>query len=323
MRNMKYCLLLMLAGLALPAWGQFSAQDKDGRIEVHDGGKLVFGWQHGPLSEPKGGKVFASSAFIHPLVTPSGFAMTDIQPDDHLHHYGVWWPWKKVTVNGKDHITWELQDKQGRHRAVQANIVRAEPGEVILNARNVAEITEDGEHYRPVIEEQVAMVFKKVDGGYQLDLGICQDAAKGEQVTIPKYRYSGFSWRGTDAWTAENSVMLASGGHHRDNANHQPANWVMVKGDTPGGKATMLIMSAAPMAGGEPERLRVWGSKQHHGMPFVNFNPVVKESVQLKREAAAVSRRSYRLIMVDRAIEAEEADALWKAWAEAAGEKQP
>ena len=86
----------------------------------------------------------------------------------------------------------------------------------------------------------------------------------------------------------------------------------MVSGKTPTGKATMLIMSAAE----EPELLRVWGSKQHHGNPFVNFNPVVKESLVLKKENKAVSERYYRLIMVDRELKADEADEMWKTWGE-------
>ena len=76
-------------------------------------------------------------------------------------------------------------------------------------------------------------------------------------MEVTKYRYSGFSWRGTAAWNKDNSTMRTSAGHHRDNANHQEALWVSVDGKTPGGMATMLMMSAAAKNGGAAERLRV------------------------------------------------------------------
>lgn len=306
--------LLSTAALALPASAQFQAADKDGRIEIRDQGKLVFGWQHGPLKDPKGGEIFAASAFIHPLTTPSGFVLTDIQPDDHLHHYGVWWPWKLVQFEGKKYITWEMQQKQGRHDALEAGIRSTERDKVQLLAQNQTKILPAGGDYVPVISEGAPMSFTRLGAdAYLLDIQISQDAIR-KPVTIPKYRYSGFSWRGPASWTAKNSTMLTSGGHHRDNANHQPADWVMVSGETPTGKATMLIMSDASVSAGKAELLRVWGSSQHHGNPFVNFNPVVKQDLELNTESRAVSLRNYRLIMADRALDSQDADQYWEEW---------
>lgn len=307
--------LLSTAALALPASAQFQAADKDGRIEIRDGGKLVFGWQHQPLVNPKGGEIFAASAFVHPLTTPSGFVLTDIQPEDHLHHFGVWWPWKLVKLDGKKYVTWEMQAKQGRHDARKGEIRSVQPDEVSLMAENQTKILPKGGDYQPVIDEQVAMTFKRLGGdAYLLDVQIVQKAVSGEEVTIPAYRYSGFSWRGPAAWTAQTSSLLTSGAHHRDNANHQPAVWTMVKGDTPTGKATMLIMSRASLDAGQAERLRVWGSDQHHGTPFVNFNPVVDQDAELRDGNRAVSHRNYRLILADRELTAHDADQYWEQW---------
>ena len=308
--------LLISALLILPATAQFRAMDKDGRIEIRDGGKRVFAYQHASLKDPKGGEIFAASAFLHPLTTPSGFVLTNIQPDDHLHHLGVWWPWKLVQVDGKKHVTWEMQKKQGRHRAVSAKIVRQNDNEVIVTARELTEISKDGGRtYIPVIRGTAVMLFaRQGKDGYRLDIDLHHSPVEGKKPTIVKYRYSGFCWRGAPEWSAGNSVLLSSGGHHRDNGNHQPARWCQVSGMTPEGKATMLVMSAAAMDGGQPELLRVWGSEQHHGNPFVNFNPVVKQSFELKEENEAVSRRSYRLIMVDRELKADEARELWDDW---------
>ena len=301
--------------LTLPALAQFVAEDVDGRIQIRDGDKLVFAYQHQPLKQPKGGKKFAASAFIHPLTTPSGFVLTDMQPGDHLHHLGVWWPWKLVEVDGRKYVTWELQKGEGRHRAVEAEITSSSEDEILVSAREMTEISKDGESYEPVIHGAATMhLARHGEDGYRLDIDLFHQPLAEEVVIIPRYRYSGFCWRGTPTWDANTSSMLTSGGHDRDNANHQPAKWCLVSGDTPTGKATMLIMSAAAKGEGDPERLRVWNSKMHHGNPFVNFNPVVRESFELKKENEAVSRRSYRLIMVDRELKAQDADRLWTEW---------
>lgn len=286
--------------------------ETDTRIEIREGENTVFGWQKGAIAEPKGGEKFAASAFIHPLATPSGFELTRIQPSDHLHHFGVWWPWKHVEVDGKKHNCWELQNGEGRQVAVDAKLTTAEADKIVITARNRHEIKK-GDAYQPVLEETALMTFRPIgEKAYQLDIEIQQKPAGDLKVVIPAYRYSGFSWRGPASWTGETSRMLTSGGHDRTNANHQPARWVMVGGDTPKGKATMLILSAAPMDGGEGERLRVWGPKQHHGEPFVNFNPVVKDSPALTDPP--VGQRRYRLVLADKAFTPEEAESLWQEW---------
>ena len=94
---MKTILALTIVASTLAAQAEFKVTDQNGRIEVRDNDTLVFGWQHQQLKNAKGGEKFAGSAYIHPLTTPSGFELTCIQPGDHLHHYGVWWPWKLLS----------------------------------------------------------------------------------------------------------------------------------------------------------------------------------------------------------------------------------
>ena len=315
-RRLVACVVAAAFSAAAPAVNaEFKVSDKDGRIEVRDGGTLVFGWQHGPLKNPVGGEIFAGSAFVHPLCTPSGFEVTRIQPGDHLHHFGVWWPWKLVTVKGQKYVTWETQVKQGRHVGVSAKVTSHSPDEVVIEARNRAEIKPDGADYQPAVDERATLRLARLgDDAYVLDIAIEQQPAKDLEVEITKYRYSGFSWRGPAAWNKDTSTMRTSGGQDRDNANGQEARWVTVDGKTPSGQATMLIMSAAPRNGGTSERLRDWNSKMHGGDPFANFNPVVKESLVLKPANKEVASRQYRIVIADRLIEPAEADQLWKAW---------
>jgi hypothetical protein len=80
------------------------------------------------------------------------------------------------------------------------------------------------------------------------------------------------------------------------------------------GVVSVLIMSQAQIITGAPEKIRVWGSKDHNGSPFVNFNPVYDKPLPLDDANPAVSKRSYRVIAADRLIGADEAEAEWKKW---------
>jgi len=297
------------------AAAEFNVADQDGRIEIRDGGKLVFGWQYDLIKKPLGGDEFAASAFVHPLCTPSGFNLTRIQPGDHLHHFGVWWPWKFLMVKGEKFNTWEMQAGQGRHVGVSARIKSQAADEVVIEAQNRSEIKAKGKDYLPVTVEKCQLRFARLgDDAYVLDITIDELPTKGIDVEVVKYRYSGFSWRGIKAWNKENSHMTTDSGHNRDNANGEETRWFAVAGATESGKATMLMMSAAAKNGGAPERARVWNSKTMDGTPFANFNPVVKTSFPMKAGQKEVASRQYRLIVADRAIDPAEAEKLWKAW---------
>jgi hypothetical protein len=142
-----------------------------------------------------------------------------------------------------------------------------------------------------------------------LDFTIAQKAA-GPPVKIVEYRYSGFSWRGPLDWNKNNSVMTTSEGKDRGTANGTPARWVVVSGPAPGGHASVLMMSAAET----PEKVRVWDSTAMNGNPFVNFNPVMEKPLPLDDAHPAVSKRKYRVIAADHAIDATEAEAAWRKW---------
>lgn len=287
-----------------------------GRVEYRQGDKLVVGFQKEPLTAPVEGEKFAASAFIHPFRTPGGFELTTIQPSDHLHHFGIWWPWKYIEVAGKKYNTWEIQELQGAHVtrevrellstniAIKAwefhneTIIKSKQGESKVAIREVAQVT-----------------VQATDEATVLDLTLHQKAGD-LPVTIAAYRYSGFSWRGPQQWNKDNSTMLTSAGKGRDHANGTPARWVIVSGPTTNGMASILLLSAAERLSGSPEKLRVWGSDNQNGEPFVNFNPVMLKSMPLEEASPAVALRKYRIIAMDKAIDAVTAEAAWKKWME-------
>jgi len=125
----------LLSGAEQPAIG--SGQ----RLEFRQGGNVVFGWQQEPLANPAGGEKFAASAFIHPLRTPAGFECTTIQPSDHLHHLGLWWPWKYIEVDGKKFNCWEIQEGQGAHVARKVKTISNDPAKTEWELTNETVVT--------------------------------------------------------------------------------------------------------------------------------------------------------------------------------------
>ena len=289
-------------------------QDQGGRVTVKHGESLVMVWQGKPLESPQGGAKFAGSAFLHELRTPSGFAWTAVQPPDHLHHFGLWWPWKFVEVDGKKYNTWEVQEGQGAHVARGVKQLPGGPGKLAWEFNNEVVVRPPGQPAQPVIRETAQVTLTTTVADSQVfDLVISQQPV-GPPVTIVDYRYSGFSWRGPVTWNQSNSKMTTSEGLGRDEANGKPARWVMVSGPTPHGSATVLLMSAAAEGTGTPEKLRVWDSKNLNGMPFVNFNPVQDRSQPLDAAHPAVTKRKYRVVAADRLIDAAGAEAEWRRW---------
>jgi hypothetical protein len=284
------------------------------RVEFQQDGKLRFAWQKAPLANPEGGEKFAASAFIHPLSTPGGFSCTTLQPSDHLHHLGIWWPWKFIEVDGKKFNTWEIQEGQGAHVARSVKTLASKPGQAQWELINETIFKPQGAAPVVAIHETTQLALTADADATVLDISIQQKAA-GSPVTISAYRYSGFSWRGPATWNKDNSTMTTSGGKNREDANGTPARWVVVSGPTPIGTASLLILSAAEKNNGIPEKLRVWNATASNGTPFVNFNPVMEKPLPLDDAHPSVSKRSYRVIAADRTIDAAAAEALWRKWA--------
>jgi hypothetical protein len=283
------------------------------RLEFRHGGNLIFAWQKELMAEPRGGEKFASSAFIHPLSTPGGFVCTTIQPSDHLHHLGLWWPWKFVEVDGEKFNCWEIQEGQGAHVARSVEVLSNKPGKAEWVLQNETMIKKKGASPKVVIHETAQIALTTRVNSTVLDLSIRQKAV-GSPVTISAFRYSGFSWRGPESWNKDNSTMTTSGGKGRDEANGTPTRWMIVSGPGAKGMASLLILSAAEKQSGTAEKLRVWDSKMHGGASFVNFNPVLDKPLPLDDAHKAVSNRKYRVIASDHVIDAAAAEDEWRKW---------
>ncbi|VGO22635.1 DUF6807 domain-containing protein [Pontiella sulfatireligans] len=290
------------------AFAEFSFKDNDGVMTVSQEGQELFGYQFQPLENPVGGDKFKGSNFIHPLKTPSGFTGTDFQPVDHLHHFGLWWPWKKIKVDGREIITWELQKGEGLNQGRKA--VPTKTG-IVAESDYLDRTAPDGP--LGVLHETTQIGIENfkttLADGYFLDFDIEHRCSTELPVEVSKYRYSGFSIRASKDWSKDNSTILTSEGKRRLEANFTRAVWVKGEGAVPMGESAGVLMMGHPSNHAHPELLRTWDT-QHNGAVFANFNPVQDASWNF--EPGKAYARRYRVLVYDGEINKEQADRLWE-----------
>ena len=307
--------IAMLLTLALICPAVLLAEEQ---VAMKAGDVEVLRYQAEPLSNPKGNANISAdefkiaSHFIHPLKTPSGFAVTEAQPADHPHHFGLWWPWKHIMNGDRELVTWEQQARQGYVRATSH---RWENGNLVAEAEYVDRLAEGGPEVllKETATLAVSEIVEQPAKGYYLDITISQTPAVERNVPVTAYRYSGFAMRGTLHWNNDNSTVLSSEGKDRTNGNGTKARWLRWQGTTPsGGQAGVLIMTH-PRNRRYPEQIRIWPKDWHHGALFANFNPVMTDDWVL--EPGKTYTRKYRLFVYDGEVSAEQADKLQAAYA--------
>ncbi len=282
-------------------------------LQITVEGEDLLTYQAAPMRAPKGGDRFKGSNFIHPLKTPSGFVVTDHQPADHPHHFGLWWPWKYVVTEGRKVLCWELQKGHG--------IIEARGAERTKQGFSSTSVYIDRKAkggpetlINETLNATVGQIVDQPAHGYLLDLEIVHEVAGTSPLEILKYRYSGFALRGTPKWHAKNSTVLTSEGKDYRTSNGTPARWVRVEGDAAEGATAGIIMMSHPDNHAHPEKLRTWNPKTHRGAIFINFNSVQDQSWTF--QPGCKYTRNYRLFVYDGKVSVEEAEALWKDYSE-------
>jgi len=282
---------------------------------IKSGDKVLLGYQHKPMTNPKGGEKFKGSNFIHPLNTPSGFTLTDLQPSDHLHHFGLWWPWKFLKVEGRKLNCWELQQGQGLIQAqglLNSPVTTKELKSFLAESHYIDRTAPDGP--KVVLKETlivtVSPIVQTPANGYYLDMRIIQSPAVDTPVEVVKYRYSGFSIRGTAKWNKTNSTLLTSQGKDRNSSNYSRGNWVLAQGDTDTDTKAGFLMMSHPSNPDTPQNLRTWNDKMYNGTTFINFNPVQKKSWIL--QPGKKYTQKYRLFVYDGTINKDQAEKIWQ-----------
>jgi hypothetical protein len=90
------------SSLAPPQPAAFQCIEKNGCVEVSEGGIPVLRYSHGDTSVPEGiGKEFARGDYVSALYGLNGELLTEDYPKDHPHHRAVNWSWATVQWKGE------------------------------------------------------------------------------------------------------------------------------------------------------------------------------------------------------------------------------
>jgi len=140
----------------------------------------VLSFWHG---QPESGQRYPLTDYIHPIIGLAGETLTDMRPDDHIHHRGVFWAWPRYERQGHEIGAWWVPTN-----------IHCEPGTIesstgLVFARFHARHflvhqpagSETGEHF--IREDVVCRIFRTSDFGRAIDLEILLTALeKGVRI---------------------------------------------------------------------------------------------------------------------------------------------
>ncbi len=312
-------LLFLLLFLSAPSFSQkVQLKQTPTGIDFLLENQRVLTYQTATADVPPGVKAaFKKSGFIHPLTSPSGQVLTRIQPPDHYHHFGIWGPWTRATINGREVDFWNLGDEKGRVDYSHVLSKKQAGGAAELNVRQNHMDLKAPENQQLAIEEDLRIKVKPADKGrYMVDYTTTISTKIPGGILLDDYRYGGgIGFRATEVWGDANSTILTSEGKDRKDADGSNAKWVIVKGKTAdvSGQSGILFLSHNTNKS-HPEPLRVWplGQYKGEGNVFIEFCPIRHESWEIQPNERNTLK--YRMIVFDGDLTAEEAEAYWKAF---------
>lgn len=254
-------------------------------VVVKEGGAEVLRYQ---LTKPAASKLSVESAcYIHPLATPKGVVVTDVAPDDHLHHRGVFLAW--VEMRGKveaDFWGWgEKAPKKGRR------IVNREVGDVGPSGFRVRNDWMADE--TRVLVEDVAVSVRTKGEARIVDLSYV--LTPDDETRVAQWAFSGFCARarkdGKTVIEGPDGVVDRPTPNHMDPKTAWPdAAWYACSFELPDGtKAGVAVVNRPgnPKAG--------W----YNAKSIAMLNPSVTAPGPLVLAAKVPLKFSYRVVAYD------------------------
>ncbi|WP_158857944.1 DUF6807 domain-containing protein [Lunatibacter salilacus] len=289
----------------------------DAAIYIRREGKDLWQYNHAVAYPPAGvDSAYARSGFVHPMWSPTGKALTRIQPPDHYHHYGLWNPWTSAEFEGQTIDFWNLKERQGTVR--YANTQEKIQGPVFAGYKVLHEHVVLKGNVTPkvaMVETQGTNIFAtpEENGIYLADISISLNTATDDPVLLKEYRYGSLGWRTTEKWDRYNSEVITSEGKNRVEADGSLATWCIVQGDIDDDYASVVMMSS-PTNYNHPEPLRIWPENQYdRGDMYANFAPTKNKDWNIEPGKNYVL--NYRFLVSSKKLTAEEAESAWQNFA--------
>jgi len=254
--------------------------------------------------------VYKRSGFIHPLWAPNGDVLTNINPPDHWHHFGIWNPWTHTMFEGRETDFWNLQKKEGNVRFVKMLEKTSNNKWCGFKAQqdHIA-IDKSGNEKVALHEVWDIRAYHSDNSKRRIwDFTSVLACASGSPLELLQYRYGGgFGFRATADWNAENTEILTSEGKTRDNTDSTRARWIKMKGPNSG-----MVVMCGEKNFDFPQPLRVWPSNSEKGQLMMNYTPTKMKPWKL--EPGIKYMQQYRVIVFTGDISVKEIEDAWKAF---------
>ena len=286
-------------------------------LQLVRNGSPILNYQFKEVFPPKGvDPIYKRSGFIHPLWSPGGEVLTRIQPNDHYHHYGIWGPWTKTHINGRELDFWNLVKGLGTVRF--SSFLSEQTGDVYSSFSVLQEHIDFGNKGA----DQIAMnevldvcAWNMGEKVWMLDYTSTINCPLDSGILLDAYRYGGgIGFRATEKWKKDNCTVLTSEGNDRLKADGTKARWCIVEGESNFGRSGVLFLSH-PFNREFPEPMRVWPVDGNNGRGdmFFEFCPIRHKEWKIER--GRDYSLNYRLIIFDGKLEADDAERYWQAFA--------
>lgn len=277
----------------------------------------VISYYHAVHPVPQGvDSAYQRSGFLHPLWSPDGKVLTQIQPADHYHHYGIWNPWTRTHVEGREVDFWNLAQKQGTVRF--AGLVSTTSGPVFSGFKARQEhvvFLPEGKEKTAILELlEVRSSSCRVDGQqvWVIDFTSELENVLDSTIVLNEYRYGGgIGFRATEQWNNDNSSVLTSEGKTRSDADGTRARWCDLRGATGDNHVSGVLFLSHCGNRQHPEPMRVWPPDMNgRGDVFFEFCPIRLADWNLEPGQEYVLR--YRMVVYDGTLKPQTAEVLWK-----------
>jgi hypothetical protein len=277
-------------------------------------GKEMLKYNSGTVYPPQGiDSSFRRSGFIHPLWAPNGAVLTNIQPNDHYHHYGFWNPWTDTEFEGQNIDFWNIGRKQGTVRF--NSYISVTGGDIFGGFKALQDhVIFPDSAPRTVMNEVWDIKAYNIPGRFLWDFTSTLNMAVQSKLIIKEYRYAGLGMRATAEWTNKNSEALSSEGRTRKDIDGTRARWCMIDGETGKGHAGILFMSC-PSNYNHPEPVRMWPEDANNGRGDVFFNFCPTKNMDWILEPGKDYALKYRILVFDQKLSNEEAESAWNDFA--------
>ncbi len=288
----------------------------DLRIQSEAGApRMIYHAQPTPLPRAGMDPAYIRGAYIHPLVTPGGYRVTEDYPENHIHHHGVWFPWTKTEFQGRHPDFWNMGKGEGSvawvgtdhvfgGAAASGFQVRHQFLDYTNPVRNTVALDETWEvtvySYEEDNEEMDFWMF---------DLVSTQSCATEDPLILPEYHYGGLGFRGREEWDGKpNAHFLTSyGERNRDKGNFTRGRWVDMSGEADGQYGGVTIL-CHPDNFRAPQPMRL-----HPSEPFMCYAPSQLGDWQI--EPGQKYQSKYRFVVHDGKPDPERLEALWQNYA--------